>query len=135
MIQPIRPIEIRPIRSKNILIKRLKANQILFDDGYKILNQVSPLRLIHHIHFVTLNQLALQLFYLDHLRIVSVSVHIKLIVFLLAFELVAVDELVALLLDFCDALLLLLLYQFAQLLFLLFVGGHAVGKMLEVTIR
>jgi hypothetical protein len=109
MIQPIGPIEIRPIRSKNILIKRLKSNQILFPNRYKILNQVSPLRLIHHIHFVTINQLALQLFNLNHLRIVSLSVHIKLVVFLLAFELVAVDELVALLLDFCYALLLLLL--------------------------
>jgi hypothetical protein len=124
LIQSIGPIEIGPIRSKNILIKRLKANQILFAHRYKILNQVSPLRLIHHIHFETINNLALQLFDLDHLRIVSLSVHIKLVVFLLAFELVAVDELVALLLDFCDALLLLLLDSFAQLLFLLFVSRH-----------
>jgi hypothetical protein len=124
MIQSIRPIKIRPIRPEDILIKRLKPNQILILQRNKVLNQISPLRLIHHIHFVAIHHLTLQLFHPDHLRIVSLAMHIKLEVLLLAFELVAINKVMTLLLDFGDTLLFLLLDQLPQFLFLLFVRRH-----------
>lgn len=49
---------------------------------------------------------------------------VELVMFLVTLELVAVDEVVTLLLDFGYALLLLVFDQLAQFLFLLFVGRH-----------
>jgi hypothetical protein len=45
-------------------------------------------------------------------------------VFLLALKLITVDKLVTLLLDFVNALLLLLFDELAEFLFFLLVGGH-----------
>jgi hypothetical protein len=53
---------------------------------------------------------------------------IKLVMLFLALELVAVHKLVTLLVDFVNALLLLLFDQLAQFLFFLFIGGHQCAR-------